>query len=114
MPYIDPERNRQWELEHREKRNARRRARALAFADDRSCSEPPMFDPTISQASNRRINLIPALSVGLTILTILLFAGWRPVAFRNRPGPGQTRVRQGEGAFCRLYTPPRFAFDPLG
>ncbi len=31
MPYKDPERKRQWEREHREQRNARRRAQCLAM-----------------------------------------------------------------------------------
>ena len=31
MPYKDPERKRQWEQEHREQRNARRRAQRLAI-----------------------------------------------------------------------------------
>jgi len=34
MPYKDPERKRQWEQEHREKRNARRRRAASKSASD--------------------------------------------------------------------------------
>jgi len=82
MPYKDPERKRQWEREHREQRNARRRAPGLAVADG-SRSEIPMPDP-VSDQKSESANMIAGLVMGFAFLLILLLAGWR---FHSVPEP---------------------------
>lgn len=77
MPYKDPERKRQWEREHREQRNARRRTLQLAVLPSGPRSETPMSDPITDERSDPGANLIPVLVIGFTFLVILLVAGWR-------------------------------------
>jgi len=77
MPYRDPERKRQWEREHREERNARRRART-ASADQQSV-ETMIPDPISGQNSAKPASLTTASMICLFIVAALL-AEWR---FRN-------------------------------
>jgi len=76
MPYKDPERKRQWEREHREQRNARRRTLQLAVSPRRSRYETSMSDPITDERSDSGANLIPVLIIGFTFLVMLLVAGW--------------------------------------
>lgn len=46
MPYKDPERKRQWEREHREQRNARRRMQTQAAGSGGPSAPKPAHDPT--------------------------------------------------------------------
>ena len=77
MPYKDPERKRQWEQEHREQRNARRRTLQLAVSPGGSRYETPLSDPITNERSDSGANLIPVLVIGFTFLVMLLVAGWR-------------------------------------
>jgi hypothetical protein len=73
MPYKDPERKRQWEREHREERNARRRKsipnRASSLALD-----TPILNPTTDKKSSIRVEGILSLVIGFTFAFIILFA----------------------------------------
>ena len=75
MPYKDPERKRQWEREHREERNARRRTRSLPVVLEGPC-EAATSDPITEQKADAGANMIAALVVGMFLLA-LLFAAWR-------------------------------------
>lgn len=77
MPYKDPERKRQWEREHRDERNARRRIPRVAVSLSGARYETPMPDPITDEKVQSGANLIPVLVIGFTFLVILLVAGWR-------------------------------------
>jgi hypothetical protein len=77
MPYKDPARQRQWEREHREQRNARRRTRSLTVAPYRSRLETLRPDPIADEEPGASVNMVAVLVVGFTFVLILLFAGWR-------------------------------------
>ena len=77
MPYKDPEHKRQWEREHREQRNARRRTPRVAVSPIGPRYETSMSDPITDERSDSRANLIPVLVIGFTFLVMLLVAGWR-------------------------------------
>ena len=77
MPYKDPARQRQWEREHREQRNARRRTRGLAVATYRSRLETRTPDPIADNEPGTGVNTVAVLIVGFTFVLVLLFAGWR-------------------------------------
>jgi hypothetical protein len=49
MPYKDPERKRQWEREHREERNARRRKSISSRSPEPSSIDAPLTDPNSVQ-----------------------------------------------------------------
>ena len=74
MPYKDPERKRQWEREHREQRNARRRKPyASSTIESSDAPTPDSYD----EQSDIRVNMIAALVVALASVVILLLAAWR-------------------------------------
>jgi hypothetical protein len=77
MPYKDLERKREWEREHREQRNARRRAR-IASADQQSV-ETMIPEPIPGQNSAKPASLPTASMICLFIVAALL-AEW---CFRN-------------------------------
>jgi hypothetical protein len=83
MPYKDPERKRQWEREHREQRNERRRIPSPAVSSEPSRIEMPMPDPISGQESEPGMNIVVFLVMGFTFLLLVLFAGWRSIAFRG-------------------------------
>jgi hypothetical protein len=72
LPYQDPERKRQWELEHREERNARRRMSRPPIALDRSC-ETLTYASTKHQKAGASATVITTLAMGLTLVVTLLF-----------------------------------------
>ena len=75
MPYKDPERKRQWEREHREERNARRRTNSPPIVLNRP-REAATADLITEQKADTGANMIAALVVGMSLLA-LLFAAWR-------------------------------------
>lgn len=66
MPYKNPERKRQWEREHREERNARRRTAPGAQV---------IYAPANQKSEN--LDTIAGLVLGLVFVLIALFAAWR-------------------------------------
>jgi hypothetical protein len=81
MPYKDPERKRQWEQEHREERNARRRKSISKSAPDLSRDDELTLNSTPVQAPTA-LNLTVGIVMGLSLLLIVLCARWR---FRGLP-----------------------------
>ncbi len=75
MPYKDPERKRQWEREHREERNARRRKSQTSSVVDAPSSSGAMYK-TMTEQPDIRINITPALVVVLASVVIPLLAAW--------------------------------------
>jgi hypothetical protein len=75
MPYKNPEHKRQWEREHREERNARRRIRSLPVVLDRP-REAATPDLITEHKADAGANMIAALAGGIFLLA-LLFAAWR-------------------------------------
>ena len=74
MPYKDPERKRQWEREHREERNARRRAQPL---NAQIRAMPPMAAPEPISGPKREGNWksIGALVVSVGVVLFAALAG---------------------------------------
>jgi len=69
MPYKDPERKRQWEREHREERNARRRTSTAEI--EPSTVKPPRSDLIMNPRSESAS--IVATALALTFMVALLF-----------------------------------------
>ena len=83
MPYKDPEHKRQWEREHREERNARRRRRPLLCTEStRGRVETPLSDAVLDQNSETVMKTVTATVLGLAFIALLLLTGWR---FRGLP-----------------------------
>ena len=75
MPYKDPERKRQWEREHREERNERRRRGCLPVVRNWP-GEAIMPDLTTEHKPQADGNMIVALVVGIFVLALTM-AVWR-------------------------------------
>jgi hypothetical protein len=77
VPYKDPERKHQWEREHREERNARRRTTSLPANHDRP-REAATADLITEQKTRMYtfVYMIAALVAGMFVMA-LLFAAWR-------------------------------------
>jgi hypothetical protein len=71
MPYKDPERKRQWEYEHREERNTRRRKAVPVSAIDL------LPNSMAVQSAGTGVNLALGVLAGVSLLLILLFARLR-------------------------------------
>jgi len=74
MPYKDPERKKQWEREHREERNARRRKQHLS-APSRAKLAKPTHGPFPHQEPQSAWKAIAALVVGLGVVLLTAVAG---------------------------------------
>ena len=91
MPYKDPERKRQWEREHREQRNARRREPYPSSTIESSdAPNPNLYD----EQSDIRVNMTAALTVALASVVILLLVAWRLRRAREVAGFAQRLVTQ--------------------
>ena len=75
MPYKDPERKRQWEREHREQRNARRRGLRLTAQTVVSPKRAPDPAPKQSPTSGWKDILVLAVGVGIALAVALAGAG---------------------------------------
>ncbi len=73
MPYKDPERKRQWEREHREQRNARRRA--VRFIAQTDATPKPVPDPPLTSERTTGWKILAGLVVGVGILMMAALAG---------------------------------------
>ena len=93
MPYKDPERKRQWEREHREERNARRRTQRLSVGSgqlpvskpnparvDALLTNPqkPALDPISDQQATSGWKVLLGFAVGLGVVLLAAFAGASP------------------------------------
>jgi hypothetical protein len=75
MPYKDPERKRQWEREHREQRNARRRRSVFPTHMPSSVTRPAP-DPVSHQGSGSAWEVMAGIIVFALAVGIALFAAW--------------------------------------
>ena len=73
MPYKDPERKQQWEREHREQRNARRKA--LRLTTQSVVTQKPAPDPLPNQPPTSGWKMIAGLAVGFGIIVLGALAG---------------------------------------
>jgi hypothetical protein len=108
MPYKDPERKRQWEQEHREQRNARRRVQRLDLGSGQA-SVPKTSDvafalrtqvrertpdPASDQEPQGTWVALLGLAVAIGVVLLAVFAGVSPLT-RGDPGasPGSDNSR---------------------
>lgn len=80
MPYKNPEHKRQWEREHREQRNAMRRAQRLAARSGHPSTPKLAPDPMSDQESQSGWKLILGFAVGLGVVLLAAIAGANPPA----------------------------------
>ena len=76
MPYKDSERKRQWEREHREERNARRRKSMSSRSPAPSGVDATLHDPNSTQVPLTTMNVAIGLMMGLAFLLTVLIAMW--------------------------------------
>ncbi len=87
MPYKDPERKRQWEREHRDQRNVRRRALRLVAQAVVTPKAAP--DPLANQSPPSGLKMILGLAVGVGIIILGALAGPSFLNnFGSSAGPG--------------------------
>jgi hypothetical protein len=70
VPYKDPERKRQWENEHRERRNARRKAQRLAARSGLPNVAKLSPDPVAAQNQPSGWKVLLGLAVGIGIILL--------------------------------------------
>ena len=75
MPYKDPERKRQWEREHREERNARRRRARLGIGSGQPEILGPAPDPASDQKRWSTWKTLIGLAVGIGVVLLGAVAG---------------------------------------
>jgi hypothetical protein len=77
MPYKDPERKREWEREHREQRNARRRMQHITARSGQQNIAKPSFDPVSDQKSEDTWKTILGWAIGIGVVLLGILAGVR-------------------------------------
>jgi hypothetical protein len=77
MPYKNPEHKRQWEREHREERNARRRKSMSSYSPEPSSIDAPLPDPNSAQVPLASMNFAIGGMMGLAFLLTVLIVMWR-------------------------------------
>jgi hypothetical protein len=78
MPYKDPERKRQWELEHRQQRNVRRRMQRLDVLSGHSIAPKPAPDRHSGEKSEGTWKTLLGLVVGIGVVLLAVIAGSDP------------------------------------
>ena len=89
MPYKDPEQKRQWERDHREERNARRRTSAPVRATGQTDVEHPIPSRIADQRKKTAGNIV-ALLMGIAFLFTMLLVAWRSRGLADPSGQPQT------------------------
>jgi hypothetical protein len=77
MPYKDQERKRQWERDHREERNARRRKSISSHSSEPLDTDAPLPDPNCAQVPLTNTHVAIGGMMGLTFLLTVLIVIWR-------------------------------------
>ena len=77
MPYKNPERKRQWEREHREQRNARRRMQDVNARSGRQSIAKPLPHPVSDQKSHDPWKTILGWAIGIEVV-LLAIGGVNP------------------------------------
>jgi hypothetical protein len=80
MPYKNTERKRQWEREHREQRNARRRAQRHAARSGHPGVPKPAPDRVSGQKPQGTWKTILGWAVGIGVVLLAVIAGANPPA----------------------------------
>lgn len=88
MPYKDPERKRQWERDHREERNARRRGSVSNYPPDPCGVQVPLPD-RIADDSSDDAKMIVGVVTGVVVVLFLAFVGL--VSFSSRKAIAPTK-----------------------
>ena len=84
MPYKDPERKRQWERDHREERNARRRKSSSSHLAELPAIDAPLPDRNSAQVPLNSFSVATGVAMGLAFLLTVLFLLRR---LGSSPGP---------------------------
>jgi hypothetical protein len=99
MPYKDPERKRQWEREHREHRNARRRMGAQM----KFIVSNPAPDPIPDQLPNGAWLVVAAIGIALVVAVGLsLLAALNGASASLDSGPGSHPPDSGDSGPTRI------------
>ncbi len=77
MPYKDPEHKRQWEQDHREERNARRRKSMSRRSPEPLGINAPLPDPNSAQVPLTNMHVTLGGMMGLAFLLTVLIVIWR-------------------------------------
>jgi len=75
MPHKDPEPKRQWEREHPEQRNERRRTARPVVSSELSSVEMPMPDPALDQGPQGIWIALVGLAVTIGVVLLAVFVG---------------------------------------
>ena len=85
MPYKNPERKRQWEREHREQRNARRRMQHVSARSGPQSIAKPSLDPVSDQKSQDTWKTILGWAIGIGVVLLAAIGGVNPHMSSPRP-----------------------------
>lgn len=77
MPYKDLEPKRQWEREHRQERNARRRKSMSNRSIEPAGVDAPLPDPNSAHVPLTGMNVVMSVMMGLASLLTVLIVMWR-------------------------------------
>ena len=80
MPYKDPERKRQWENKHRERRNARRRMLRVNARSEYQEVRKPTPDPVSDQKPQGTWKTILGWAIGIGVVLFAAIGGVNPPA----------------------------------
>jgi hypothetical protein len=80
MPYKDPERKRQWEREHRERRNAKRKMQHITARSGQPSIAKSSPDPVSNQKSQDTWRTILGWAIGIGVVLFAAIAGVNPSA----------------------------------
>jgi hypothetical protein len=92
MPYKDAERKREWEREHREERNARRRKTMSRSSPEPLVTDAMLPDPISAKVALTRTNVVIGGIMGLAFLLTVLIMIWR---FGSSAHPGRNYLTLG-------------------
>jgi len=77
MPYKDPARKRQWERDHRQERNARRRKARLDFESSQRQKLGSTPDSISDQQAHITLNVMAGIVAIALAVGMILIARWR-------------------------------------
>jgi hypothetical protein len=80
MPYKDAERKRQWEQQHREQRNTRRRMQRLNARSGQQSIAKPSPDPNPGQKGQDTWKTILGWAIGIGVVLLAAIGGVNPPA----------------------------------
>jgi hypothetical protein len=78
MPYKDPDRKRQWESEHRQQRNLKRRMQRITARSGHENVKKPVPDPVSDQNPQGTWKTFLGWTIGIGVVLLAAFAGIDP------------------------------------